>query len=74
MAPEIVKDSNYTQKCDIWSLGCLSIEMITGKHPYPEYDQFQALLKVCILQLLIILAFISKFNDCAFFFFHWAKE
>ncbi|OLY83482.1 Protein kinase byr2 [Smittium mucronatum] len=46
MAPEIVKDSNYTKKCDIWSLGCLSIEMITGKHPYPEYDQFQALLKI----------------------------
>ncbi|PWA02898.1 hypothetical protein BB558_000950 [Smittium angustum] len=46
MAPEIVKDSRYTIKCDIWSLGCLVIEMLTGKHPYPEYDQLQALLKI----------------------------
>ncbi|PVU94962.1 hypothetical protein BB561_002153 [Smittium simulii] len=46
MAPEIVQSSNYSPKCDIWSLGCLVIEMLTGKHPFPESDQFQALLRI----------------------------
>ncbi|PVV03848.1 hypothetical protein BB560_001659 [Smittium megazygosporum] len=46
MAPEVVKDANYTVKCDIWSLGCLVIEMLTGSHPFPDNDQFQALLKI----------------------------
>ncbi|OMH85002.1 Protein kinase byr2 [Zancudomyces culisetae] len=46
MAPEVVRDLNYTMKCDIWSLGCLLIEMLTGAHPFPGLDQFQALLKI----------------------------
>ncbi|KAI8325102.1 hypothetical protein GQ54DRAFT_331237 [Martensiomyces pterosporus] len=43
MAPEVVKDTKYTFKGDIWSLGCLIIEMMTGSHPFPELDQLQAL-------------------------------
>ncbi|KAJ2222716.1 ATP binding, partial [Coemansia sp. RSA 518] len=33
MAPEVVKDTHYTVKGDVWSLGCLVIEMLTGNHP-----------------------------------------
>ncbi|KAJ2740634.1 ATP binding, partial [Coemansia sp. BCRC 34490] len=33
MAPEVVKDTHYTFKGDVWSLGCLVIEMMTGSHP-----------------------------------------
>ncbi|KAG0467137.1 hypothetical protein HPP92_018717 [Vanilla planifolia] len=38
MAPEVVqatmnKDIGYDFAVDIWSLGCLIIEMFTGKHP-----------------------------------------
>ncbi|KAJ2789650.1 ATP binding, partial [Coemansia helicoidea] len=43
MAPEVVKDTQYTVKGDVWSLGCLVIEMMTGAHPFPELDQMQAL-------------------------------
>lgn len=43
MAPEVVKDTRYTIKGDVWSLGCLMIEMITGTHPFPDLDQMQAL-------------------------------
>ena len=47
MAPEVVKQTAYTSKADIWSLGCLIIEMLTGQHPFPEFSQMQAIFKVC---------------------------
>ena len=46
MAPEVVKQTAYTSKADIWSLGCLIIEMLTGQHPFPEFSQMQAIFKV----------------------------
>ncbi|KAK9470373.1 kinase-like domain-containing protein [Dipodascopsis tothii] len=46
MAPEVVKQTSYTVKADIWSLGCLVVEMFTGKHPFPEFSQMQALYKI----------------------------
>ncbi|KAM4055278.1 kinase [Hirsutella rhossiliensis] len=46
MAPEVVKQTSYTRKADIWSLGCLVVEMMTGNHPYPDCSQLQAIFKI----------------------------
>jgi mitogen-activated protein kinase kinase kinase len=46
MAPEVVKQTHYTRKADIWSLGCMVVEMFTGDHPFPEYSQMQAIFQV----------------------------
>lgn len=46
MAPEVVKQTSYTRKADIWSLGCLIVEMMTGKHPFPDCSQLQAIFKI----------------------------
>lgn len=46
MAPEVVKQTSYTSKADIWSLGCLIIEMLTGSHPFPEFSQMQAIFRL----------------------------
>ncbi|RHZ44604.1 hypothetical protein Glove_718g60 [Diversispora epigaea] len=46
MAPEVVKQTAYTSKADIWSLGCLIVEMFTGDHPFPEFNQMQAMFKI----------------------------
>jgi serine/threonine protein kinase len=46
MSPEVVKHYHYTKKSDIWGVGCVMIEMLTGKHPWPDYAQMQALFKV----------------------------
>jgi len=46
MAPEVVKQTSYTHKADIWSLGCLCVEMFTGEHPWAQLTQMQAIFKI----------------------------
>ncbi|WFD34220.1 mitogen-activated protein kinase kinase kinase [Malassezia cuniculi] len=46
MAPEVVKQTTYTRKADIWSVGCLVVEMISGTHPWPTLDQMQAIFRI----------------------------
>ena len=40
MSPERMEGENYTAKGDIWSLGIVIIEMVTGEFPYPETRDF----------------------------------
>lgn len=46
MAPEVVRQTTYTRKADIWSVGCLVVEMFTGSHPHPNCTQLQAIFKI----------------------------
>ncbi|TPX43215.1 hypothetical protein SeMB42_g04809 [Synchytrium endobioticum] len=34
MAPEVARNQGYSAKVDIWGLGCLVLEMLTGHHPW----------------------------------------
>merc|ERR1711964_702499 len=38
MAPEVMNNQSYGRKADIWSFGCLLIEMATAKRPWGSYD------------------------------------
>ncbi|KAG8917788.1 ATP binding [Tulasnella sp. 417] len=46
MAPEVVKQSGHTAKADIWSVGCVIVEMLTGEHPFPKASQMQAIFRI----------------------------
>ncbi|KAF9454523.1 Pkinase-domain-containing protein [Macrolepiota fuliginosa MF-IS2] len=46
MAPEVVKQSGHTLKADIWGVGCLVVEMLTGEHPWAQLTQMQAIFKI----------------------------
>ncbi|KAK4686856.1 mitogen-activated protein kinase kinase kinase, partial [Tremellales sp. Uapishka_1] len=49
MAPEVVHAPNqkgYSGKVDIWSLGCVVLEMWTGKRPWGEMEQVAAMFEL----------------------------
>jgi mitogen-activated protein kinase kinase kinase len=52
MAPEVVKQTAHTLKADIWSVGCLVVEMLTGQRPWGRLDQMQVGLERSVLTLV----------------------
>jgi hypothetical protein len=47
MAPEVIKQTGHGRKADIWSLGCVTIELLSGKPPWQDFEnQLQAIMRV----------------------------
>lgn len=40
--------AGHTEKSDIWSVGCLTVELLTGHPPYWELEQMRAIF--CVVQ------------------------
>ena len=42
MSPELF-DRKLTKKADIWAIGCILLQFITGKRPYHSYENEHAI-------------------------------
>jgi hypothetical protein len=38
MAPEVIQQAGQGRRSDVWSFGCVIIEMATAKHPWGNFD------------------------------------
>jgi len=51
MAPEVIAHSRYGRSADIWSFGCVQIEMGTANVPWGKFEhQMQALVRIGLSQ------------------------
>jgi len=46
MAPEVVTQAGYGRKADIWSLGCVAIEMASAMNPWKGYNPIAACFQI----------------------------
>jgi len=46
LSPEVIDSAEISTKVDIWSLGCVWQEMMTGERPWKDHDMFYVLKKL----------------------------
>ncbi len=46
MSPELISQSNYNKKTDIWSLGITAIELAEGEPPYSSVHPIRAMFMI----------------------------
>lgn len=47
IAPEIIKSKRYGSKCDIWSLGVLVFQLISGEFPFNGKTKTELFRNIC---------------------------
>lgn len=57
MAPEILKGQKYSSKADLWSVGTILFEMITGKPPFPARSTVEL---ISMIDKQVSIIFFSK--------------
>ena len=66
MAPEVIntQKKGYNFKVDIWSVGCVVLEMWTGKRPWTGEEMIAVMFRVCSYLLACFSRWADSFRSC----------
>lgn len=65
MAPEVIEQSGASTASDIWSVGCVVVELLEGQPPYSELSPMQALWRIVQDESMKIPEGASPVSHCA---------
>ena len=60
MAPEVIKQQGHGFEAEIWSIGCTTIEMLTGKPPYYQSHTNSVNIYIYYCTIILIYLFINR--------------
>lgn len=63
VSPELLNDKACGKPCDIWAIGCIIYQMISGKPPFKAPNEYLTFQKVCRLQYAFTPGFPSILRD-----------
>lgn len=59
---QVLRGESYGRKCDVWSIGCVVIEMMTGKPPWNANQHSNHLALIFKVGNSVVLITFCKFN------------
>ncbi|KAJ0914552.1 putative protein kinase STE-STE-Pl family [Helianthus annuus] len=74
MAPEVIEMSGVCTASDIWSVGCIVIELLTGAPPYYDLQPMPALFRIVQVFFLFLYKPNLPHDFCDFFFKFGSKR
>ncbi|KAH9524052.1 Mitogen-activated protein kinase kinase kinase 1 [Bulinus truncatus] len=69
MAPEMIKSEKYNKQVDIWSVGCVAFNMLTGQVPFHELEAQQVMFCVGHENQSPVTNILPELPDCSKAFF-----
>ncbi|KAH9524063.1 Mitogen-activated protein kinase kinase kinase 1 [Bulinus truncatus] len=69
MAPEMIKNQKYNKQVDIWSVGCVAVNMLTGQVPFHELEEQQVMFCVGHENRSPVTNILPQLPDCSKAFF-----
>ncbi|KAH9524051.1 Mitogen-activated protein kinase kinase kinase 1 [Bulinus truncatus] len=69
MAPEMIKNQKYNKQVDIWSVGCVAVNMLTGQVPFHELEEQQVMFCVGHENRSPVTNILPQLPDCSKTFF-----
>lgn len=52
IAPEVIGDKGYDEKCDVWQIAILAYELVNGNTPFAEMSRDDEAIMENILQVI----------------------
>lgn len=74
-APEVILKLGWSQPCDVWSIGCILMEIYIGKVLFPTHNDLEhlAMMEMILGKIPIAMAHLTKFFTNGILKWNWSE-